>query len=381
MNVQQMHLAVQQGVDKINSLQADVLLSQEIDIELNKSVIKFVNTRYGKNNVYRKGFEQSQKRIDDLRSLVTEYEGPATFKEQLSDNVWVDTFSLPYNYMYLVSQLSKVVSRKNCRSINFNVDTITTGNLNPYFRIGLSEFVLNDNYEIADSIVLYEDIDDLTSGQLTVWSNSNNLLFPQDIGQVVSDVIANPPTGIEIYWEQFDSLHFPGEFIVTINTDIINWFEWDASVGTVSTLASLNSSSVVLKEVTGNNAVTDYNEKRVSAHHPSGTITNTVSNTYVQHDDIFTLLNDPFNTTKKTDPLTTIRGNNIDIYTNDIFIIDMVKITYIRKPKEISLSLGIDCELPDHTHQSIVDMTVSSILEGISDPRYKTHEAEVGKNE
>ena len=106
-----------------------------------------------------------------------------------------------------------------------------------------------------------------------------------------------------------------------------------------------------------------------------------MSNTFVQHDDVFTLLHDPFNTTKKTDPLTTIRGNNIDIYTNDIFIIDAVKITYIRNPKKISLSLGIDCELPDHTHQTIVDMAVSSILEGISDPRYQTHEAEVGKNE
>jgi hypothetical protein len=58
-----------------------------------------------------------------------------------------------------------------------------------------------------------------------------------------------------------------------------------------------------------------------------------------------------------------------------------VKITYIRKPKQISLSLGIDCELPTHSHQEIVDMTVSSILEGISDPRYQTHQLEVGKNE
>ena len=69
MNVQEMHLAIQQGVDKINSLQADLLLPQEIDIELNKSQMRFVNTKYGKNNKYRKGFEESQKRIDDLRTF------------------------------------------------------------------------------------------------------------------------------------------------------------------------------------------------------------------------------------------------------------------------------------------------------------------------
>ena len=49
-----MHIAVQQGVDKINSLQADMLLSQEIDIELNKSMSRFINSKYGKNNIYRK---------------------------------------------------------------------------------------------------------------------------------------------------------------------------------------------------------------------------------------------------------------------------------------------------------------------------------------
>ena len=79
--------------------------------------------------------------------------------------------------------------------------------------------------------------------------------------------------------------------------------------------------------------------------------------------------------------ITTIRGNNIDLYTSDIFIIDRVKITYIRKPQKISLSLGIDCELPEHCHQEIVDMTVSSILEGFSDPRYKSASAEANKNE
>ena len=68
-------------------------------------------------------------------------------------------------------------------------------------------------------------------------------------------------------------------------------------------------------------------------------------------------------------------------YTNDIFIIDSVKITYIRNPRNISLSLGIDCELPEHTHREIVDSAVSSILEGTSDPRYKSHQSEISKNE
>ena len=87
MNVIEMHIAIQQGVDKIHSLQADMLLSEEIDIELNKNMSRFINTKYGKNNIYQKGFEESQKRIDDLRSLVKEYEASVTFKEELNPKI------------------------------------------------------------------------------------------------------------------------------------------------------------------------------------------------------------------------------------------------------------------------------------------------------
>ena len=38
MNITQMHLAIQQGVDKINSFQADSLLPEEIDLEINKAI-------------------------------------------------------------------------------------------------------------------------------------------------------------------------------------------------------------------------------------------------------------------------------------------------------------------------------------------------------
>ena len=106
MNVRDMHRAIRQGVDKINSLQADLLLSEEIDLELNKSLSKFINTKYGRNNIYRKGFEESQKRIDDLRTLVTEFERPATFKGAHDNNFFIDQFKLPSDYLYLVNQKS-----------------------------------------------------------------------------------------------------------------------------------------------------------------------------------------------------------------------------------------------------------------------------------
>tara|TARA_Y100001972_G_scaffold84409_1_gene102735 strand:- start:163 stop:1290 length:1128 start_codon:yes stop_codon:yes gene_type:complete len=375
MNVQEMHLAIQQGVDKINSLQADLLLPQEIDIELNKSMMRFINTKYGKNNKYRKGFEESQKRIDDLRSLVREFEAPTLFKEELGQRFQVDTFTLPPDYLYLVNTLARVHRNDTCTKVDYFLNEPI-----PllFFTISLDSFVCNNNSSIADSIIMYEDASDLTKGSAIVWQNNSGFEFPQDINSVRGDILENPGTGFTIYWEQFGELNYQGQFIVVPDPNVFSWLQWDASVGTVTTIVNVQSGGAHLQSRDPFYSAANLKEKRVLTAEP---VEVTVSSKFVQQDDIFTLLTDPFNTTKHTSPIYTIRGNAIDMYTNDIFIIDALKITYIRKPSKISLSLGISCELPEHCHQEIVDMTVSSILEGISDPRYQTHQIEVNKNE
>jgi|TARA_R110002096_G_scaffold98290_1_gene218832 hypothetical protein len=379
MNVTEMHIAVQQGVDKIHSLQADMLLSEEIDIELNKNMSRFINTKYGKNNIYQKGFEESQKRIDDLRTLVTEYEASVTFKEVLSEGqIWVDTFQLPFNYMYLVNQSSRVWI-DGCKPITYELE-------NPvdvaFFALNLNSFVCNNatgtSAAFIESITMTEDIDDGTSNVAPIWAPTISAVYPTDIEAIKQDIIDNPGDGFEIYWEQYSTLNYPGNFIVVVNTELYPWFNPDSSMGAQTQAVGEGAgdvSNVYSPALLMDNA---YSEKRVPAAASSRIMS---GNRFSQQDDIFTLLKDPFNTTKHTTPLTTIRGQAIDVYTSDIFIIDTVKITYIRRPNEISLSLGVDCELPDHAHQEIVSMAVSSILEEISDPRYKTAVGEVSRNE
>jgi|21_taG_2_1085346.scaffolds.fasta_scaffold11798_3 hypothetical protein len=257
MNITEMHLAVQQGVDKINSFQADTLLSQEIDLELNKAIDKFVNLKYGKNNQYGKGFEESQKRIDDLRNIVVDEELEVLYIEEIVNDVFV-----------------------------YRTATI-----------------------VGDDMILYHNL--------------------------------------------------PKDYRYLINATAV--IEHNKSC-----TALTPEQQQLLTEVQG--------------------VTERVSVKFVQQDDIFSILADPFNTTKKTKPLITFGNKVIDIYTNDIFIIKTLKLTYIKNPAKVSLSLDVDeddvnCDLAEHTHQEIVDMTISSILEGISDPRYKTHQNELSKNE
>ena len=384
MNVLEMHLAIQQGVDKINSLQADMLLPEEIDLELNKAQIKFINTKYGRNNSMGKGFEQTQKRIDDLRTLVTEYENSVTYKDQLSSDFWVDTFKLPIDYMYLVSQRSDV-KINNCEDVTWYLQNSLPTN---FFTVGMNDFVMNNSNgnstDFIDSIHMMADPLNPVLGDQILWTNSGLWVYPSDSDNVRLDILSISVAGIQVFWEQYGEITVPGNFIFIVDTAVYPWFNWDMSI-TNATSGSNLQTSIIGQDSLGNTLTTGYAQYEDSTYGgkrdiDGGETVNAV-NKFIQHDDIFTLLDDPFNTTKHTSPLTTIRGSYIDLYTSAIFIIDKVKITYIRKPAEISLNLSIDCELPDHSHQEVVDMTVSSILEGISDPRYKTQSIETGKNE
>ena len=385
MNVQEMHLAIQQGVDKINSLQADMLLPEEIDLELNKAQMKFISTKYGRNNLLGKGFEQSQKRIDDLRTLLSEYEAPVSYKDQLDANTWIDTFRLPNDYMYLVSQRSDV-KIDNCKDVSWSLQSSSAIH---YFAIGLDEFVCNNvNNNSTDFIAamsMMADPDNPVLGDQLIWANTSGFSYPADIENVRLDILNISVPGVEVFWEQFGNLIVPGHFIFVMDTvNFYPWFNWDMSVTNSTSRTNLQTVMVGANGI-GTIAVTAYAQYEDSTYGAKrdiaeGTTVSSV-NKFIQHDDIFTLLKDPFNTTKYTSPLTTIRGSYIDIYTSAIFIIDKVKIVYIRIPAEISLNLAVSCELPDHSHQEIVDMTISSILEGTSDPRYKSQQVELSKNE
>jgi hypothetical protein len=103
--------------------------------------------------------------------------------------------------------------------------------------------------------------------------------------------------------------------------------------------------------------------------------------TFAQHDDIYALLDDPFNKTDYDLPFYNIEESYLDIYTTNMFIAKKAIIKYLRKPIAISYSLGTGSELPFHTHEEIVEMTIKSILEGLESQRYNTQSMETFESE
>ena len=133
MNIGQMHISVQHGVDKINSVQADLLLPEEIDLELNKNIQRFINHRFNsRGNRYQVGFEQSQKRLDDLRNLVVENSQITAYKGQVFKGIFVDAAFLPDDYLHLVN-LKTLNFYHHCKKYKWAEQIGVIGNITAKF--------------------------------------------------------------------------------------------------------------------------------------------------------------------------------------------------------------------------------------------------------
>lgn len=358
MTIQEMHIAVNLGVQKIASFQVDNLLPQEIDHELNNAMDRFIKQRYvPMGNKYRRGFEQSQKRIDDLRNLVVDHRVRTEYGGQSLTGFTIDRAKLPNDYMFLVSVMSDMFYTCPTYSPTISEDT------KHYFTVDITPpsedidqfigmYLLDVNGEISTPIIeegLYV----------------NNQLLDSSIYN------ANyAPEQSEFETGNTESFHITptvdGNNLVISSTTAIDYgvgIKWSNDI--VTTTAGTSTNKTV-------NLRVESSEADPSKREPCS---------YSQHDDLMTLLSDPFNTTKNTKPLYTIQENFVDIYADNTFFSKFVELKYIRRPKRMNKALSIGCELPEHTHQEIVEMGVKSILEAISDPQYNTQSREVLESE
>jgi hypothetical protein len=386
MTVNEMHIAVNLGVQKLASFQADTLLPQEIDFELNLAMNRFIKQRYNAaSNRYGKGFEQSQKRIDDLRTLLQENTQP-TFQElningafdalgsymytTSSTNIYVDTYTMPLDYLFLVSV--KAFVQYTCNSLISPY--LTTQQITPqYAKVSLSPPA--PGYELVGININFG------FGFIPLVNYPLGYTITKDI--YTSDAYyfygikpaENPPLLDEYLTAAWGATTDSNSFYV-VNPD--STVQSMVAFGAVQTVWAINGNMAapvyLYSEPTSNTSIL----RRSAINAPENRISPCI---YVQHDDVLSILKDPFNTTGYDLLLYTVQENQIDIYTDNTFVVPQVTIRYIRKPKVITIGTAVPgsavgCELPEHTHAEIVEMTIKSILEGIESQRYQSQSME-----
>lgn len=351
-----MHVAIGTEMNKINSALFENILPQEVDFAINTNIQRFIKQRYGADaNLKKKGFEMSQKRIDDLRTLVVpNYSAkvylPPAYDPDITEKL---LFYFPSDYMFAVNSRFRVADNE-CATFNYTTSTVSNS----------LTFIDFNTIAVTDWSTF--KIKNVTDGYvLSLGAEASNYNTTDDFTYIIRIILQQLQTQYnfsqyEFYWENYHGTYYKNKLII-VNKSITTW-------------AYLLSGAVYINLS---------NSTETALTYYSNSPTMNTSGKLVQEDDIFALQADPFNKTTPDFPLFFASGSNYNIYVDrNIFVVTDTILSYLRTPKTVSYYLSQDCDLPDHTHSEIVSMVVDYLLEAVqAGDRYRTHQEIVATNE
>lgn len=130
MTIQEMHIEYKERLDKSSSSSFPELLVEHQDLFLNNAIQNFVKLRYGRNNIYKAGVEEIQKRTDDLRTLVvTNYPQITTVTTE------TNTVKASLTTLYSDEALTTLTTDKYWFFLNGRSRTVKFGCLSQYHSI------------------------------------------------------------------------------------------------------------------------------------------------------------------------------------------------------------------------------------------------------
>ena len=124
MNISQMHYEFKVGIDR-DTLSLPNFEPEEIDVFLNNAIEKFVSQRAFGNNPKKESYEETQKRLDDLREL-TKNVTVTAFNNDVNNKPYGVFVELPSEYRHAINE-ECLVQYSDCNNnmINKRVSVIS----------------------------------------------------------------------------------------------------------------------------------------------------------------------------------------------------------------------------------------------------------------
>lgn len=364
MIVREMHIGIDQQLQKIDSNRFNNLRPEEKDWYLTDAQLRFTKMRTNKlSDSKNLGFQDIQKRYDDIRSLVRK-ETVSVFK--LNDDYVYST--LPQDYFSLVSSLSNLkfnscgnVTMNETSSTAFKVAKIPLSSLYPFGTITLA---LTDG-TAPNTIALFDS---------TVYPSGYSSMSDADLKYQFIQLIleeTNRVDGVDVRYEYFDGSYDKDTIIITvpsgsIYTKVAMQFIPVSSGGITPVELSEYNLAVVTKTVISETGTTSTKQSK---------------NRLVSTEDIDDLRDHPYGKSTYKSPLSQIKENNLEIETLPEYVINNVEVSYIKRPRPIVLALDYNCELAESVHNEIVDLAVQKIKASITGNNYQLLRAENELNE
>lgn len=341
MNPQEMHIGIDQILQKVNTNTTYTFKDEEKDWALNEEVLRFIKQRINpKSNDKKEGFESTQKRYDDLRALIV---------PNLSLPVYTKTGDslftyLPADYIGLINNRSSVTTL--CGK---SFDSFALENKTVFYRV----WKLPNSFDNFTTFNLVLDGDIIYSRTTPIPSPKSNFVLFNDIIEILLRY------GIQAKYESFLDIYEPNAIIIFCGDDdiVLNYAYYavfpeafppsiiGVQFGTTytKTLQGLVQIPTSLKEIPNRLIETDY---------------------------LYDILSSTILTTKEHSPVTNLEKEVLVVWHKQKFIVSSLRIDYIRKPRKINLSLNVGCDLSENVHTEIVENTAKR-LAGLTDNNYR----------
>ena len=96
---------------------------------------------------------------------------------------------------------------------------------------------------------------------------------------------------------------------------------------------------------------------------------------YIENEHLINFKKNPFAKTSKDKILMILKGDKFYLSLDAVSLLVAVKYKYIKSTATVSS--GISCDLPEFTHDEIVDLTIAHMLEVVESQRYQTKTNEI----
>jgi len=347
MYVKEMHIEVNQATQKIAANTTRKLRDPEVDWLLNKNMQRFIESRVTPKRDGSGGYEVVQFGIDAIRALmVTGKELPSYLADPRRQKA-----ILPGDYAYLISDESSIKRAQVDTSGQLVVPTKVTQVRNllilPVPASALSAAPYYSSVQVYINTGLVFDIQQYANARgsaFTGYSSKDEVFF---ISSVLSRELCDK--GWNVYWERYAERFYPRSLVIDLGP----------LVGTAS----------IIIDGTTTNAVTDTYYVNALDHYQQPV--EDQSNRLTASNLVQNLREVAFYKTQPESPISELAGRVLYTYTNKSFIVINSRISYVRKPQRISLSLGTDCELAPEFHQEVCDLATEYFKAMTADPNWE----------
>lgn len=336
--VKEMHLAIDLGLQQINSNRKQSILPEWKDMALNYAVLQFIETRTNpKTNIKREGLEDTQKRYDDLRDLKRSFVSPIYLHNNSLFSI------LPPDYLKYISFGVKVKYDK------FNkINTIGSKDIHARI-LKFPDDTNNPAYNKFRIVRKDSDNNNTTLFHIDDYANISNLYGRESKFVIINLVLQelNLLDGYEVYWERWSTYYYKDSFIIITtknNNHYINYGDKKDDSWVSSDTYKLFRYNIFKQE------------GKYSPANPVSSIHEFSNNFYN-------------NRNKHLNPDLFLSDGNIYLKEGDNYVATELSMIYYKKPRLINIHTNTNCEI--QVNREIVDLAIQRLKAYIKDEGYQ----------